>query len=157
MVPPVRTEKRVERRVVDGVEQEVEVSCPSRGCSSSLARKFVRAFLVTARSFPPTFSHCIEPIIRIASHLLSHPIPSPPRTFFLSRYPSYPTDIVASNDGTPGPHELLTTRHDLIYTLYYLLHAHRWPSSPHSFVIARIRSRPRLMSAATSVPRHLSS
>jgi len=25
MVPPVRTEKRVERRVVDGVEQEVEV------------------------------------------------------------------------------------------------------------------------------------
>ena len=42
---------------------------PSSGCSSSQARKFGRAFLVTTRSFPPTSLHCIEP--SSASHLLA--------------------------------------------------------------------------------------
>jgi hypothetical protein len=84
--------------------------------------------------------------------IVSQPIPSSPASF-PNRTPPYPTDYVASNDGTPGSYEPLTTspRPDL----YAPLSASRTTfATTHSFVVARIRYRPRHMSAASSTPPH---
>jgi hypothetical protein len=154
MVPPVRTEKRLEKRVVDGVEREVEVEVriasqealplPRQGSSLEL-------FPSPPAPFSPT--PCIvsnHHLHRIALSRILYP--HPPPTFFPSS-PPYPTDNVASNDGTPGSYELLTTspRPDL----YALLSAScTLFATTLSFVVARIRYRPRLTSAASS-PRHI--
>ena len=77
----------------------------SRGCSSSQARRF-------GRSLPVTACACFRRLFlqpSSASHrIVSHPIPliTHNNSSFL---PSYPTDNVASNDGTPGSYELFTT------------------------------------------------
>ena len=104
-----RSVSRSARSTVSNRKLKSRSNCLSRGCSSSPARKFDRAFLVITCSLFRRHP-CIVSSHHLHSIALSrilYPHWSP--TFFLSRPPLYPTDNVASNDGTPGSYELLTT------------------------------------------------
>jgi len=133
------------------------LNCLSRDSSSSPARKFDRTFLVTACSFFADILALYRTSICIASHC-------PPSytlivaAFYLCRSPPYPTDNVASNDGTTGSHELLTTspRPDLYAllsascTLSAIKHSLRrcsHPLSSSSYVRCIVSSTPSQASA----------
>jgi hypothetical protein len=149
MVLPVRTEKCLEKRIVDGVEREVEVKVelPLKRLFLFPAKKFIGTFPLTACSFSPTpcivsnhHLHCI------ALSRTLYPHPHPPPTFS-------PPVLLPTLPTIPDLTSCRQHHHNLIYPLYYPLLVHA--SLPQlSFIIAHIRYHPCLTSAALS-PCHL--
>jgi len=138
-----RSDSRSEWSMVSNTSSRSRSSYPSRGCSSSPAKKFVRTHPLRRHlASHRTIIHHIA--------LFSHPIPS---STLQSHSPQYPTDMLPLMMGLP---DLTSPSQPPRPHLYSLSSAPRTLSATTlSFVVARIRYRPRLRSAALSPPRHL--